>query len=300
MTLVDDDRLIFTVRLETGSTAMRLLEELACGLRLQCSSWTDPAKEHGFVTFYCSTHADAEHACAALEQQLQALRDSLPSPVINHGIQPLLREDWAETWKRFFHTEHVSPRVVIKPSWEVYQPRAPEIVVQIDPEMSFGTGRHGTTRACLQFLDLLGAQIPDASFLDIGCGSGILAIAAAKLGLGPITAFDNDPVAVTNARNNIRQNRVLGLIELHEKSLADASSFGRYRIVVANLLAEILCDHAEVIRERLVDDSPAFLILSGLLDSQYDEVVELYAGKGLCEHRRLTFDGWTSGCFTNL
>jgi ribosomal protein L11 methyltransferase len=212
-------------------------------------------------------------------------------------LQRLRRRDWSEHWKRFFRLQRVSSRLLICPSWRRYRPRAGEAVLALDPGMSFGTGRHGTTRACLEFLDALAADLGPVPFLDAGCGSGILALAAAKLGYAPVYAFDHDPQAVACARENLSRN---GAAEAVVPVVADLAGFRppqAVRVVAANLLAPLLLAHAETLVACLDAARGGFLLLSGILREQYAEVRARFQALGLAECGVRTLGEWTSGCF---
>jgi ribosomal protein L11 methyltransferase len=153
-------------------------------------------------------------------------------------------EDWAENWKAFYHVTPVGRRLVVVPSWELYHPRGDELVVTIDPGMAFGTGTHITTRSCLELLEraIRGGE----NVLDVGTGSGILAIAAAKLGASRVLALDNDPVAVRVARDNIRLNDLEARVTVREQDLADYDGPG-FEVVTGNLTGNVIL----ALRDRL-------------------------------------------------
>jgi hypothetical protein len=140
------------------------------------SAWEDWEGGPSRVEIFLETPEGVPDAELALKRAGAAYGLAL-QPVVS----TLQSEDWTETWKRFFHTAQISPRLVVRPPWESYAPRADEQVIILDPGMSFGTGRHGTTQACMQMLDELALGDRSRGVLDIGCGSGILSIAAAKL-----------------------------------------------------------------------------------------------------------------------
>ncbi|MBM4165218.1 MAG: methyltransferase domain-containing protein, partial [Lentisphaerae bacterium] len=167
------------------------------------TAWEDVERGTCRIDIFLEHAADAAGVCDTVRETGAALGLTLAP-----AVSQLAREDWTESWKRFFHVERVSRRVVIRPVWESYTAQPGEVVIDIEPGMSFGTGRHGTTRACLEFLDHISGQRAGGSMLDMGCGSGILAIGAAKLGFHPVCGFDNDPDAVAIARDNARLNGV--------------------------------------------------------------------------------------------
>jgi ribosomal protein L11 methyltransferase len=180
-------------------------------------------------------------------------------------------DDWAERWKRFHVPVLVGGRLYVRPPWEqpAVRPRVAEIV--IDPGRAFGTGAHPTTRLCLELMLELDAQ---GSFADLGCGSGVLAIAAAKLGFDPVAAFDSDAAAIDATLDRVER------WDLRRDAPPAA------RTVTANLMRPLLLQ----IASRL--ERPDALILSGLLDDEADEVAAAFAP--LQERRRLSDKGWTA------
>lgn len=191
-------------------------------------------------------------------------------------------EDWAERWKRFHSSVRVGERLHLRPPWEEPTPGAGVEDLVIDPGQAFGTGAHPTTRLSLELL--LGLD-PSGSFADLGCGSGVLAIAAAKLGFAPITAVDCDRAAVRATlegaeRNGVDLDRV-GLANLRAEAPPAAD------VVAANLMRPLLLQVA-----RRMEVSPRALIVSGLLDHEADEVSRAFTG--LSERRRLSDGGWSA------
>lgn len=191
-------------------------------------------------------------------------------------------DDWAERWKRFHSPILVADRLYVRPPWEEAPVRPGVIDLRIDPGRAFGTGAHATTRLCLELLAGLDGK---GSFCDLGCGSGVLAIAAAKLGYGPIEAVDSDRLAVDATNLNARDNGVaLDVVRranLREEAPPAADT------VAANLMRPLLLQVA-----KLIDHRPDALILSGLLDHEADEVAAAFAP--LQEQRRLSDRGWTA------
>jgi ribosomal protein L11 methyltransferase len=184
-------------------------------------------------------------------------------PPVQHLTEQVRDEkEWAEAWKEFFHVLRVGERVVIKPSWEDYTPREADVVIELDPGMAFGTGQHETTQLCLEFLEKL--VQPGMVVADIGTGSGILAITAAKLGAISVWAVDNDPVAVLTAKGNVARNGVERLVSVH---LADGCEDApECDLLVANITAEVienlLPDFARCIRRG------GWLVVSGIVQER--------------------------------
>lgn len=159
----------------------------------------------------------------------------------------LAEEDWANAWKEFFPVLRVGRRLVVRPTWRDYAPQDDDLVIHLDPGLAFGTGQHPTTRLCLQALEEL--VTPGMRVLDLGAGSGILAIAAAKLGARRVLALDIDPQAVRVARENVAINWVNGVAQVEEGSLSASGAWppplaGRsadFDLAMANISASVIC-----------------------------------------------------------
>lgn len=191
---------------------------------------------------------------------------------------------WAENWKEHFKPARVSGRIVIRPSWEAYAPAPGDVVLIIDPGQAFGTGTHETTRMCLVFLDeFYGAGDGPRRVLDVGTGTGILGIAAAKLGAGEVLGLDTDPKAVEVAAENASVNGVASAFRAAVTPLHDVR--GEFDMVVANIIAEILIDMKDEILGRLVPGGR--ILLSGILAEKAGWVRDEYeqAGARFVEER---------------
>lgn len=194
-------------------------------------------------------------------------------------------DDWAERWRRFHRPLVLGRRLTVRPPWE--PPAGTEIDLLVDPGMAFGTGAHATTRLCLELLlELAEGALARGSLLDLGCGSGVLALAAARLGFGPVVAADHDPLALRATRSNAAANGV-GLqarrLDLRRDALPAAQT------VLANLLRPLLL----VLAMRLTPP-PRALVAGGLLADEADEVAAAFAAAGLSERRRLERGGWVA------
>ena len=215
-------------------------------------------------------------------------------------IARVRREDWAESWKKYFKVITIGSSLIIKPSWSKLKPKPGQAVVVLDPGLSFGTGQHPTTSFCLRQIarrtNRGGARLLP-SLLDIGCGSGILAISGAKLGYTPVTAFDFDPVSVRVAKKNCRTNRVDNKISITRKDLTKLplTSRQKYDVVCANLMAPLLIAERDRILNRLAPGGT--LILAGILATEFDSVRTRYESAGLKLIAQKAEREWQSGSF---
>jgi ribosomal protein L11 methyltransferase len=213
-------------------------------------------------------------------------------------IARVKREDWAESWKRHFHPIEIGKTLLVKPSWSKKRPAKNQAVVILDPGLSFGTGQHPTTSFCLNEITRIrqnGTQPP--SFLDIGTGSGILAIAAAKLGYQPVHAFDFDPESVRVAGENLRKNQVADQVRL---SCGDVTKLPlrparQFDLVCANLISNLLIAERRRIVNRV--SCGGRLVLAGILAAEFIEVERAFADMKLKLAGRRVENEWCSGSF---
>jgi ribosomal protein L11 methyltransferase len=271
-------------------------ELLQAVLKQPASSYTDIETRITTVTSYLTRKPDWPPTRASLLDGLALIRScGLKTGTGKVSLQPVRREDWAESWKRHFKPIEIGPALLIKPSWSRRRAKKGQAVVVLDPGLSFGTGQHPTTSFCLE--QLTERRGPSQSFLDIGTGSGILAIAAAKLGHAPIDAFDCDPEAVRTARENARQNDVLCKISVVQRDLSKLPkhSAKRYDLVCANLISTLLLSERSRILGRLSADG--ILIVAGILKSEFAEVQRAYQDAGLKLIASRSENEWQSGGF---
>jgi ribosomal protein L11 methyltransferase len=204
-------------------------------------------------------------------------------------------DDWADRWRDFHRPVEVGGgRLVVRPSWEEGADGEPEtgIAVVIDPGQAFGTGAHATTRMCLEFLlELADAGEAHGPLVDLGTGSGVLAIAAAKLGFDPVTGCDHERAALEAAGANAEANGVT--IELERRNLRQEPP-PPAPTMTANLTAPILHEVTKRLDALAEPDRPQSLICSGLLRREADEIAKAFAARGLTERRRLADGDWTA------
>jgi ribosomal protein L11 methyltransferase len=212
-------------------------------------------------------------------------------------VEVLGRQDWAESWKKHFPPLVIGQALLIQPSWSRRRPATGQARVILDPGLSFGTGQHPTTRFCLEEMVGLRRQRPTPSFLDVGTGSGILAIAAAKLGYDPVSALDFDPDAVRIARGNAARNGVRTAIRFWRQDIGQLPARSRvtYDLVCANLTSDLLVAH----RERLIGRvrTGGRLVLAGILESQFRAVQAAFTERGGRLTGARTVGEWRSGVF---
>jgi ribosomal protein L11 methyltransferase len=188
--------------------------------------------------------------------------------------KPLVEKNWVNSWRRFFAPVKIGRRLWIGPPWTA-PPNNRRHVITIEPGMAFGTGTHSTTRGCLECIERLAPRFEPGELraLDVGTGSGILAIALAKLGAASVVALDNDPAALKVARVNVRVNDAAGKIRLARTGVDKLH--GRFGIVAANLVAETILELATALKARVASDG--YLILSGILTWQAEQVARRFA-----------------------
>jgi len=228
-------------------------------------------------------------------QRMKACGRAIESGAIS--VEKIRREDWAESWKRHFKPIEIRSALLLKPSWSQRRPKKNQAVVVLDPGLSFGTGQHPTTRFCLEQLVAFRRKVRAQSFLDFGTGSGILAIAAARLGYRPVRAIDDDPDAIRIARANAKRNGVLTKVRFAWQDLRRLPLRGstKYHLICANLTHDLLIGERRRIINRL---QPAgALVVAGLLRSEFAKLRACYERCGLTLRRFKAEKEWASGVF---
>ena len=241
-------------------------------------------------TFIPAQDAKTRRSLVLALHLLSCIRD-LPEP----RIRLLPKEEWAESWKHHFCVQHIGERIVIVPSWIEYAPQAREIIIHLDPGLAFGTGLHPTTRLCLQAMEHI--LKPGDTVLDVGTGSGILSIAAAKMGSPSVLALDTDILAAKVARQNVELNEVSHHVHVARGSIAkspvglalsscaDASPptctlrTSGYDLTVANIIAEVIIELAEALAASLAPNG--HLIVSGIIRDREKAVRTSLSAVGL-------------------
>jgi ribosomal protein L11 methyltransferase len=257
-------------------------------------TWEDevPPPERIIVKAYMPADASAPDKQQQLRDALHYMNALIDVPQPSFRI--LEETDWAEAWKAHYHPLRIGRRVYIRPSWiEVDDASESDVLIALDPGMAFGTGTHPSTQLCLiSCEDILEAH-PGWDVLDLGCGSGILSIAAAKLGAGKILALDTDDIAVRVTNENAAINGVADRIQAQSGSLASLTHAARrFDLALVNILAKVIiqmCDEGlgTVIRPGGV------AVFGGIIHDQADEVEAALIKTGLEPYRRLTSGDWT-------
>lgn len=243
----------------------------------------DPARAFIVRAFFSSAQREQLQRAQESLWHLAQLR-AMSAPC----VRELAEEDWAEAWKKYYTILRVGARVVIKPSWLAYTPRADDVVIELDPGMAFGTGLHPTTRLCLRALEA--HQGAAARVLDVGTGSGILAIAAAKLGARAILARDTDVVAIETAARNVAINRVEDYVRV-ERGTLDASC-NQFDLICINILAEVIVELAPALAAALRPGG--VVIASGILDFKADDVADALDTVGIAIIEKNQEEDWVT------
>ncbi|HET6638265.1 MAG TPA: 50S ribosomal protein L11 methyltransferase [Gemmatimonadota bacterium] len=234
--------------------------------------------------------AAGARAAATVSDALGHLQAFGLRPIGDVRTREVDEADWAESWKDHFHVLHVGQRLVVKPSWRKHRRTGDEVVIDLDPGMAFGTGLHPTTRLCLQAIEDRAERGPLGRTLDVGCGSGILAIAAVKLGATRVLGVDIDPIAIEATEANARHNRVGKRIRAREGSIPTAE--GPFDTVLANLIAGILVELAPHLAGELV--ASGTLIASGIFIDREAAASAALESVGLRVARRWQESDWVA------
>jgi ribosomal protein L11 methyltransferase len=246
-----------------------------------------PVKIHA----YLAVDGKEEEAQQRIAEGLWHLA-SIGAGLVGELETRLIREeDWASAWKESYHVTHIGRRLVICPSWREYTPAEGEVVMTLDPGMAFGTGLHPTTRMCLEELER--RVQPGMRVLDLGTGSGILALAAALLGADEVDAYDISDVAVASARENAERNHLSERIRVIHGTLDEERCLaltGRYHLLVVNILAGVICSLAPFMATVLAPGG--LLLASGVLQEHRDKVEQALKAAGLCPMATVQTDDW--------
>ncbi len=241
------------------------------------------------VRAYLPVDGSEEEARQRIEEGLWHLKQIGSQFVAQLSTRMVAEEDWANAWKDYYHVTHIGQRVVIKPSWREYTPQPGEVVLELDPGMAFGTGLHPTTRMCLELIERY--IQPGMRVLDVGTGSGILAIAAAKLGAASVLALDVSSVAVEAARANARANGLEERITVQPGTL-EGKPGGCYDLVLANIIARVIAELAPALGAALAPGGT--LIASGIINERLALAEDALRAAGLDIVERVQEGDWFS------
>ncbi len=234
------------------------------------------------IHIYISEEDNALEAVEFLKERLAA--EKIDCEVGSIGVND---NDWNENWKKYFHTIEVGEKLAIVPSWEEYENKDDRTVLSIDPGAAFGTGTHATTSLCLELLQKYVNN--DTKMLDIGCGSGILAIASILLGAGNAIGVDIDAQSVKTAKENAQINNITDKCEFIVGDLAEKVS-GKFEIVCANIVADVIIRLFENVKDFMTDD--AVFIISGIIDIRKDDILSAAEKFGFTVIEECYKDNW--------
>ena len=206
--------------------------------------------------------AEDDQLLQKIEITLALMGKALPMGLPDPQMRFIGENDWAESWKEHFHVVHIGQRIVVQPSWREYTSNPGDVVIRLDPGLAFGSGLHPTTQLCLHILQRM--PLAGVDLFDVGAGSGILAIAAARMGARPVRAVDVDEIAIRVARENMARNNLADI----EAAVGSAGATGgrQWSLVVANILSNVLIEIMADLKAALKPHGR--LILSGIINDQ--------------------------------
>lgn len=244
------------------------------------------------VTIYVADNPQGMEELAQVRQILARLKAQDPDGKYGRlelEMKDVDEEDWSNAWKKYYHPVQVGEHLVVCPSWEAYDRKPDEVVLTLNPGMAFGTGTHDTTRLCMELLEKY--ITPQDTVLDVGCGSGILAITAALLGANKIIGCDIDEVAVKVAGENAALNGVQDRISFHQGDLTSQVE-GSFQIICANIVADVIIRLSEDAGSYLAKDG--IFITSGIIDTREQDVLNALEQNGFQVIERRTSGGWVA------
>ncbi|WP_321417936.1 50S ribosomal protein L11 methyltransferase [uncultured Desulfobacter sp.] len=244
--------------------------------------------EHNSIIGYLPDTDDSDIMISNIKARLAGLADmAVQVDVLSEKVD---EKDWAHAWKEYFNVTRITDKIVVKPEWKDYTPEPGEVIIHIDPGMAFGTGTHPTTSMCLALLEEY--VQPGQTLLDVGCGSGILMICAAKLGAGTMTGIDVDPAAVDITRQNLEKNGIsLDHVTLKAATLDNTPEI-QYDLICANIIAQVIAPIMPDIAARLAPDANA--ILSGIIEERLPDIYAAMAAQNLECVKKTTHEEWVA------
>lgn len=244
------------------------------------------------VTIYVADNPQGMEELMQVRQILARLKAQDPDGKYGRlelEMKDVDEEDWSNAWKKYYHPVQVGEHLVVCPSWEAYDRKPDEVVLTLNPGMAFGTGTHDTTRLCMELLEKY--ITPQDTVLDVGCGSGILAITAALLGANKIIGCDIDEIAVKVAGENAALNGVQDRIAFHQGDLTSQVE-GSFQIICANIVADVIIRLSEDAGRYLAKDG--IFITSGIIDTREQDVLNALEQNGFQVIERRTSGGWVA------
>jgi ribosomal protein L11 methyltransferase len=289
------EELLYFFKITGKKEETEITNELLISLEMDYCANTDIEKGLTDFIFYSDSREKTKYKREIVAKAIHSWKD-INLDLLLSEIDTLKKEDWTEVWKKFFKIQHISDKVIIKASWLDYTPTPNQIVVEIDPGMSFGTGSHETTQSCLQMLEEQSGD-KNKSILDAGCGSGILSIAAKKLGYKPIYAFDNDQEAIRVSKENFAKNDIKNEdINICQADIAQYAPGRQFDFVIANIISSVLTAN----RDNLISwiKPGGHLILAGIMRTEYDQIKNIFLNSNkITEIGSYTEKEWTGAIF---
>jgi ribosomal protein L11 methyltransferase len=257
---------------------------------LNPSPETEEEPDYGYLTAYISLDKK-EEVVASLGNYLDDLHRLFPDlEKATFQTREITAPDWEEEWKKYFHPLRIGQKFVIKPTWENYSPAGDDIVIEIDPGMAFGTGQHHSTSMCLEAMEGIFSENNTSNWevLDVGTGTGILGIAAARLGAERVVGLDIDEMAVDIARENALLNKVAEKLSISSR---DISSLKKpFNLILANLTAKPLIELYNKLESMLTPGG--YLVISGIIELNREEIEGCFARPPLMFRRELKREEW--------
>lgn len=290
----DEQEIVSQILMDQGIQGIEIIDPEAFRRVLEENRYLDYADD-GFINSYGDKIILRAYFQAGRdEQQLKAELKKAFSLLMEKPPEKLhirLRDDseWKDNWKKHYKTFSISDRVVIRPSWEEYKPEEGKVVIEMEPGMAFGSGTHETTRMCAVMLDDLVKG--DEMVLDLGCGTGILGIIAAKLGAGAVTFVDIDDAACKTARENIQKNQVESRAEVLQGELKDLPE-KQYDLIIINIIADVILSLLPGLKKYAGEHTA--ILLSGIIRDRKQEIVDMAQRLGYRIVRELHDGEWVA------
>lgn len=251
-------------------------------------------KDVVFIKCYVSEEENLDHYLAEISRRLEEVKNFLPIGKGTIEVKGVKEEQWAHNWKKYYKPFRIGDNIVIKPTWEQFDDnREGDIMIEIDPGMAFGTGTHETTSMCVEMIEKYMESTDRV--MDIGCGSGILGICAAKLGAKDVIGVDIDANAVRVARENVIHNEVSPYVKVLHGNLLDLVD-GQSELIVANIIADVIINMADMVPQFLKVDGT--FIASGIILDRKEHVKEALSKVGLILKEEKTKGEWAVLVYT--